>query len=66
MSVASLIPLVGVKRSCELVGRVRSTFYRRKKPTAPKELVVRLSPPNALSDVERAAVLTLLNEPQIL
>jgi len=62
--VASLIPLVGVKRSCALLGRVRSTFYRRKRPTTPKEPVVRASPPNALSEVERVVVLTLLNEPE--
>ena len=61
---SALVSLVGIKRSCALLGRVRSTFYRRKKPTTPRELVVRLSPPNALSEPERAAVLALLNEPE--
>jgi putative transposase len=63
-STASLVPLVGVKKACELLGRVRSTFYRRKQPTTPKESSPRRSPPNALSDAERAAVLTLLSEPE--
>ena len=57
-----LRPLVGVKKACALLGRVRSSYYRRKKPTVVKEPVPRLSPPNALSDVERAAVLALLCE----
>ncbi len=60
----ALIELVGIKRSCALLGRVRSTFYRRRKPPTPSEPVVRRSPPNALSEPERAAVLTLLNEPE--
>jgi putative transposase len=60
----TLMNLVGVKRSCALLGRVRSTFYRRKQPTTPKKPVVRASPPNALSEPERVAVLRLLNEPQ--
>ena len=59
----ALIKLVGVKRSCALLGRVRSTFYRQKQPTVAKEPVARPSPPNALSQPEREAVLALLNEP---
>jgi putative transposase len=55
--------LVGVKRSCALLGRVRSTFYRRRNPKTAKEPVIRPSPPNALSTLERVAVLELLNEP---
>jgi len=58
-----LIKLVGVKRSCALLGRVRSSFYRRRRPAIPKAPVVRPSPPNALSQPERTAVLRLLNEP---
>ena len=61
---ASLIPLVGVKKACELLGRVRSTFYRRRQPRIAKESFIRQSPPNALSEPERAAVLALLNEPE--
>jgi putative transposase len=46
-----------------LLGRVRSTFYRHKKPKITKEAAPRPSPPNALSEPERVAVLDLLNEP---
>jgi transposase-like protein len=59
-----LIDLVGIKRSCALLGRVRSTFYRRQQPVTPMEPVTRASPPNALSAPERTAVFTLLNEPE--
>ena len=59
----ALIKLVGIKRSCALLGRVRSSFYRRKQPRTVQKPVVRPSPPNALSEPERVAVLGLLNEP---
>ena len=56
-------PLVGVKKACALLGRVRSSYYPEKarggEGTSP-----RLSPTNALSDVERAQVLALLCEDQ--
>lgn len=61
-NVEELIPFVGVKRSCELLGRVRSTFYRHQLPPVIKEPTPRPRPPNALSDPERAAVLDLLND----
>ena len=57
-----LRPLVGVKKACYLLGRVRSTYYRVKKPAVAKEPIPRLSPPNALSETERARVLALLCE----
>ena len=59
-----LRPLVGVKRACVLLGRVRSSYYRKRTPTVAKEPVPRASPPNALSDAERAEVLALLCEDQ--
>ena len=59
-----LRPLVGVKKACALLGRVRSSYYRKKKPVVAREPVARLSPPNALSDAERAQVLALLCEDQ--
>lgn len=59
-----LRPLVGVKRACALLGRVRSSYYRKRKPRVLKEPVVRPSPPNALSESERAAVLALLCDDQ--
>ena len=55
-----LRPLVGVKKACTLLGRVRSSYYGARRPVVAKELVPRASPPNALSDAERAAVLALL------
>ncbi len=59
-----LRPLVGVRKACELLGRVRSSYYRLKKPVVAKEPVPRASPPNALSEAERAQVLALLCEDQ--
>jgi putative transposase len=58
-----LQPVVGVKRACALLGRVRSSYYRRRKPVVLKEPVPRSTPPNALSDSERAQALALLCEP---
>lgn len=59
----ALVSLVGIKKSCALLGRVRSTFYRRRSPKIAKEPAPRPSPPNALSAPERVAVLALLSEP---
>ena len=56
--------VVGVKKACALLGRVRSSYYRKKKPVVAKEPTPRPAPPNALSDAERAAVLALLCEDQ--
>jgi putative transposase len=52
--------VVGVKKVCALLGRVRSSYYRRRKPVVAKEPTPRASPPNALSEAERARVLALL------
>ncbi|MHB1210129.1 MAG: IS3 family transposase [Acidimicrobiales bacterium] len=57
-----LRPLVGVKKACALLGRVRSSYYRVKKPVVAKGPTPRASPPNALSEAERAQVLALLCE----
>jgi putative transposase len=54
--------VVGVKKACVLLGRVRSSYYRRRKPVVAKEPTPRPAPPNALSDAERASVLALLCE----
>ena len=56
--------VVGVKKACALLGRVRSSYYRKKKPVVAKEPTPRPAPPNALSEAERAAVLALLCEDQ--
>jgi putative transposase len=57
------VGLVGVKRSCELFGRARATFYRQRHPTPIRQNVPRPAPANKLSDPEREAVLALVNEP---
>jgi transposase InsO family protein len=50
--------------ACRLTGRSRATHYRRLNPPAPKERSPRPAPPSALSPVERAEVLALLNRPE--
>ena len=54
--------VVGVKKACALLGRVRSSYYRRRKPVVAKEPTPRPAPPNALSEGERTRVLALLCE----
>ena len=39
--------LVGVKKACALLGRVRSSYYQRGKPVVAKEPTPRPAPPNA-------------------
>ncbi|MHB8334796.1 MAG: hypothetical protein ACYDEH_07885 [Acidimicrobiales bacterium] len=47
-----------------MLGRVPSSYYRKKKPVVAKEPTPRPAPPNALSEAERARVLALLCEDQ--
>ena len=49
--------------ACRLTGRSRATHYRRLNPPAPRESAPRPAPASALSAVERAEVLALLNRP---
>lgn len=59
-----LASVIGKKGACRLLGRARATHYRR--CSAPRVSPVpkpRPSPPNALSDTERQAVLDLLHQP---
>jgi putative transposase len=56
--------LWGVAAACRLTGLSRATLYRNRNPTPPKPRAARKPPPSALSDVERAQVLDLLNRPQ--
>jgi putative transposase len=61
-TLAALIPVVGVKPACELVGASRASYYRRiNPPAAYRPSRPRPSPPNALSDAERARILTELH-----
>ncbi len=58
-----MTPVIGVKRSCELVGRSRATHYRRAKPR-PRRCTPRLAPANALSPAERQRILDVCHEPR--
>ena len=57
-----LAEAIGTKRACQLLGRARATHYRRRRPPRCGPPSPRLAPPNALSPVERQAVLELLHE----
>jgi transposase InsO family protein len=50
--------------ACRLTGRSRATHYRRLRPPAQRERMPRRPPASALSAVERAQVLALLNRPE--
>ena len=56
---------VPIKRACVLVGRARATHYRHARGPVHGPRQARAVPANgqALSDTERAAVLTLINTP---
>jgi putative transposase len=59
-----LAEAVGVKKACHLLGRPRATHYRRRcQPAIRPTPRPRPSPPNALSEPERHAVLDLLHRP---
>jgi putative transposase len=58
-ALAFLVPLVGVVAACAALGVCRSSYYRALKPKAPPK--PRPRPPRALSDAERAQVLTVLD-----
>ena len=58
-----LAEAVGTRRACQLLGRARATHYRRRRPPRCGPPSPRRVPPNALSPVERQAVLELLHRP---
>jgi putative transposase len=58
-----LAKVVGTKKACRLLGRARATHYRRCGPLRTTAPIVRPSPPNALDESERQAVLDLLHQP---
>lgn len=49
-----------VKTACALLGRSRGSHYRARAPRPPRPPRARPSPPNALSEIEREHVLTVL------
>ena len=56
-----LEPLVGTKGACLAVRRARASHYRRKRPSMAGPPRPRPTPPNALTDPERAAILEVLH-----
>ncbi len=55
---------VGMKQACSLVGLARATHYRRRKPKGPaSKRALRMAPPNALSEAERAKMRSVLHAP---
>ncbi len=52
--------VTSTKQACELLGASRATRYRRRRPPVLGPPVPRPAPPNALSEVERQHVLSLL------
>ena len=57
-----LIPLVGIVAACAALGIARATYYRRQRPA--RIAAPRPTPPRALSQDERAAVLATLDSPR--
>lgn len=60
-SFTELAPQVGIKRACQLLGKPRSSHYRRLQPPPARPPASRPSPPNALTRVERDQVAALLH-----
>jgi putative transposase len=59
-----LSPVVGVKPACVLLGKSTASHYRSLQPPTYGPPRPRPTPPNALSDEERAHVLTVLHQPE--
>ena len=59
-----LVPLLRVAAACRLLGKSRATHYRHRQPPAPRSSRPRPTPPNALSDAERAEVVEVLHRPE--
>lgn len=66
-TIIELIPVVGVRAACGAVGRSRATHYRHHRkspPPPPRPARDRRRQPRALSEEERAAVLSVLRSPE--
>lgn len=61
---AELGPLLGIARACAALGRSRATHYRRLRRHRVGPRPARPTPPNALGEPERAAILEVLHEPR--
>jgi putative transposase len=65
-AIAELVPVVGARMACAVVGRPRATHHRhhRQSPPPRRDPVRVAQPqPRALSEVERKEVLRVLHEP---
>ena len=60
----ALLPVIGVKPSCDLVGVSKASYYRKAKPPVFGPPRPRPTPPNALSEEERGRILTELHRPE--
>jgi putative transposase len=63
-TIADLAPIVGKRAACAVLGRARATYYRhhRQSPPPPRPARVRRPQPRALSQPERAEVLSVLHQ----
>src|SRR5437763_762308 len=59
-TVEELTPVVGTRPACRALGAAPATIYRRRRPPAPQPERPRPTPPRALTEPERAAVLAEL------
>ena len=63
-AVTEAAPRVGVAAACAATGLPRASFYRGRRPVVGRR--PRPSPPRALSQGERTAVVSALHEPRFL
>jgi putative transposase len=59
-----LAPVLGIKPACDLLGHSRASHYRSFQPPTYGPPRPRPTPPNALTDAERARVLEVLHAPE--
>ena len=64
-AVAELAEATSTVRACALLGRPRASHYRSLRRAPTRAQAPRQAPPNALSDGERAEVLTVLDSPRL-
>ena len=61
-----LTPLMGTRSACRALGISPATIYRWRRPTERQTSRVRPKPPRALSEIERAVVLSELHSERFL
>jgi len=60
-AVTTLAALTGTAAACQALGVARPSYYRAQKPMPPAEPTPRCTPPRALEEIERQAVLAMLH-----